>query len=123
MNDQMQELECTFLEEYDAAQMLLSLKKVKVAVILFSKSLFSLLDYLILKKYFKLPKSHTERFRILEEKEPQLYILVDEVWQFYHDSYSKPAAEKAIVLLLNTIREVIGSYEGYSQNIKATVKK
>ena len=123
MDDQLQELESTFLEEYESAQLLLRHQKTKSAIILLSKSLFSLLDYLIFDKYHKLPKNHTERFRVLEEREPKLYILVDEVWKSYRDSYSKPAAEKSLHVLQKAITEVIGFYERYSQKIKATVKK
>ncbi len=123
MDDQLRELESTFLEEYESAMLLLVHTKTKAAVILLLKSLFSLLDYLIFEKYQKLPKNHTERFRILEEREPHLYLLADEVWQFYRDSYTKPAVEKSLTLLERTIKEVIVSHEGYSQKIKTVVKK
>ncbi len=123
MNEQLNELESTFVEDYEAAELLLSLKKSKVAVILFSKALFSLLGYFIFERYHTLPKNHTERFRILEEREIKVYRLVDEVWHYYRDSYSKPAVEKSVLLLRKTIWEVVLSYEGYSAKIKAVTQK
>ena len=105
--DQLKELEDTFLEEYASAKLLLNLSKYKSALVLFSKSLFALTDCVIFNKYKKLPKNHSERFRILEEKEYETYKIIDGVWSRYIDSYSKPAVKDSINLLKKAISEVI----------------
>ena len=115
---QLEELEIGFIEEYESALLLLEHSKKKSATILLSKALFALIDYILFSKYMKLPKNHAERFRILGQKEPQIYELVDSVWNTYTDTYSKPSAEEAILLLQGVIIRII-AYDGiFSQKIK-----
>ncbi len=121
--DQLQELEMGFIEEYESALLLLKYSKKKSAIILFSKALFALVDYILFSRYKKLPKNHTERFRILQQKEERIYTLVDSVWSKYTDTYSKPSVEESIDLLQSVIIEVI-SYDGIlSQKIKESAGK
>ncbi|HIJ11077.1 TPA: hypothetical protein HA278_03390 [Candidatus Woesearchaeota archaeon] len=114
---QLQELEETFLEEYEAACILQKHQKTKSVTILLSKALFALVDYLIFAKYQKLPKNHSERFRILEIKEPLLYTALDDVWGLYRDSYSKPALEETVTTFMDTIHRIIQENEHFSQKI------
>ncbi len=104
---QLEELKSTFQEEYSAAQILKQHKKTKSVTILLSKALFALVDYLIYKEFQKLPKNHSERFRILEQKFSEVYLLVDQVWSSYTDAYNKPAQEKSIKMLEDVIHEII----------------
>ncbi|MBI5072301.1 hypothetical protein HZA99_00630 [Candidatus Woesearchaeota archaeon] len=117
------DLESIFIEEYESASILIKHAKQKSATVLLSKALFALVDYLLLKKYQKFPKSYTERFRLLEAKEKELYAVVDSVWSKYTDTYSKPSSEEAITLLKNTIQEIITTNETNSEKIKAIVGK
>ncbi len=119
----LEDLESTFIEEYESASLLIKHQKQKSATILLSKALFAFIDYLLLKKYQKFPKNHTERFRLLETKEKDLYTLVDSVWSKYTDTYSKPSSEEAITLLKNTIQEIISKNETTSEKIKAIIGK
>ena len=118
---QLEELENTSIEEIKAAKLLQKEHMTKSALILYSKALFAVLDYLILKKYKKLPKNHSERFRILEAKEPKTYINVDKIWLKYTDSYSKPADEDSIRLFVETIKEIVQD-ENISEKIKEALK-
>lgn len=120
--DQTKELEKTFIEEYAAAMLLEHEKFQKASLILFSKSLFALADYIIFKKYNKLPKNHTERFRILENKEPNIYSAVNSVWSKYIGTYSKPSANESIGLFKKIIRELTEN-EGISEDIKKAIKQ
>ncbi len=86
--------------------MLKNAHRMKSAVILASKALFALCDYIIFSKYGKLPKNHAERFRILELKETKIYLKVNEVWSKYTDTYSKPSDEEAYNILIKTIIEI-----------------
>ena len=119
----LENLESTFIEEYESALLLIKNSKDISATILLSKSLFALVDYLILKRYQKFPKNHTERFRILEAKEPELYALVDLVWAKYTDTYSKPGSKESIALLKNAIMEIVNKHETNSEKIKAVLAK
>jgi predicted nucleotidyltransferase len=94
--DQKKNLQDTFVEEYESALLLQKAGKKKATTILLSKALFALVDFIIYTKYTKLSKNHGERFRILEQKEKELYNKVDSVWSKYTDTYSKPSTEEAI---------------------------
>lgn len=58
-----------------------------LAVVLYFKCLVSLSDFYILRKIGESPSSPTSRFRILENKFPEVYDLVDKDFPFYQDSY------------------------------------
>ena len=119
--DQLKEFEDTFLELYVSADILLSQSKPKSTVILLSKALFALLDYIIFKKFKKVADNHADRFRILRIKLPTLYNTVDNVWNKYTDTYTKPAVEETINLLKGAIKE-ISNHETVSQKIKEAIK-
>ncbi len=110
------------MEEYESAKILINLSKNKSAVILLSKALFAITDYLIFEKYKKLPKNHAERFRILEEKEQETYKIVDSIWSKYADSYSKPAVKDSIILLKKAIKEISEKNGTISKRIKEVIK-
>jgi len=57
------------------------------AVVLFFKTLTSLADLLIFRDMGRIPSSHSERFRILEEKYADIYEILDDNFSFYQDSY------------------------------------
>lgn len=97
--NQLVELEKSFLEEYESATILIKMGKTKAALILLSKSLFALVDYIIFKKYKQLPKNHSDRFRILEKNEIAIYKKVDFVWSKYTDAYKKPTSSDSLILL------------------------
>ena len=43
--------------------------------------------YTYIKKQEKVPSSHSKRFRIAEEKFPEIYNILDKDFPFYQDSY------------------------------------
>ena len=120
--DQSNELENTFIEEYKAALLLLDRQMNKPALILLSKSLFALIDFIIFKKYNKLPKNHSDRFRFLENKEKELYVKLNEIWNIYTDSYSKPSSEESIKDFKECIKFVIEKNET-SEKIKKIIEE
>jgi hypothetical protein len=120
--NQLEELESTFLEEYDSATLLERSAKHKSATILLSKAVFALVDYILFRKYKVLPKNHAERFRILERREPELYSLLDTLWNGYTNTYHKPVAEESITLMKDAI-EKISQNESTSPKIKESIRK
>ena len=58
------------------------------ATILYFKALFSILDLIILRGRGKIPKDHSERFRILELDYNELYIILDKLYPDYRDTYT-----------------------------------
>jgi len=57
------------------------------SVTLFFKALAVLGDLYILRKEGKIPNSHSERFRILEEKYHGIYKILDKDFLLYQNSY------------------------------------
>ncbi len=62
-------------------------KQFNSSVTLFFKALSSLADLYILKNKGFIPSNHTERFRILEEDYPDIYIILDDSFPLYQGSY------------------------------------
>lgn len=57
------------------------------ATILYFKALFAILDLIIFKNQGKIPKDHSERFRILESDFFDLYEILDELYDIYRETY------------------------------------
>ncbi len=114
------ELIQTFIEEYKGAEDESSKSRYKNSAILYSKALFALCDLLIKNKLNKLPKNHSERFRILEEYLKGVYIVVDDIFDKYTDSYSKPILKETCEAIKNGIKK-IGGIEQLPQEIREAI--
>jgi uncharacterized protein (UPF0332 family) len=80
-------LEKNAREYFDSGEENLKKSRYNSAVVLLFKCLIALTDLYILKKTGEAPSSHTNRFRVLQEKFPAEYNLVDKDFPFYQDSY------------------------------------
>lgn len=76
-------------EYFDSANRDFRENKYNSAVVLYFKSLISLVDLYVFQKTQSVPSSHNSRFRILQERFPEVYNLVDKDFPFYQDSYSQ----------------------------------
>ncbi len=111
----MEEKEKILLENFDEYYNLgldaFQNQKYNSATTLFFKAIAALCDLFILKKEGFVPSSHANRFRILEEKYPKIYGLIDRDFPFYQDSYTKKLDKESAELLkddIQTIREATG---------------
>jgi 5'(3')-deoxyribonucleotidase len=84
-------------EYYSSANREFRELKFNSSVVLYFKCLIALVDLYILKKTRDTPSSHSSRFRITQEKFPEIYSILDKNFPFYQDSYvhvlSKELAE------------------------------
>ena len=62
--------------------------------------------FLTQNKLNKLPKNHSERFRILEIYFKEVYEIVDEIFDKYTDSYSKPVLKETCEAIKNGIKKI-----------------
>ena len=115
------ELVQTFLEEYNGAKDELGKGRYKNSAILFSKALFAACDIIIKDKLVKLPKNHTERFRILEQYFKDVYGIVDEIFDKYTDSYSKPILKDTCEAIKHGIKK-IGEISDLPEEIKKAIE-
>lgn len=76
------------------------------ATSLFFKALAVLADWLILHKEGFIPKSHTDRFRILEQKYPEIYQLLDRDFPAYQDSYNMVLTKEIAEALKNDVQTI-----------------
>ena len=81
------------------------------SVTLFFKAISSLCDIYILEKDGRIPSSHSDRFRILETKYPDIYRIIDKDFPFYQDSYRTRLTKEVSVMLKEDVRrlcEILG---------------
>ena len=93
-------------EFYGEGMNALKRKAYNSAASLFFKALAVLADWHILLKEGFIPKSHTDRFRILEQKYPQIYALLDKDFPAYQESYSISLSKETAEVIENDVRAV-----------------
>ena len=64
------------------------------ATIIYFKALFAILDLKILENSGKIPKDHTERFRILEQIFPEFYVILDKHYPLYRGTYTSTVSKE-----------------------------
>lgn len=77
------------------------------ATILYFKALFSVLDLIIFNKIKRIPKDHTERFRILEENFPIFYNLIDKLYPDYRSTYTHNLNKSDCDRVKNNVERII----------------
>ena len=85
--EKLQILEKTAKEYFDSGKEEFNKKRYNSSVVLFFKSLVSLVDLYILQNTGNTPSSHGQRFRITMNEFPKIYDLLDKDFPFYQDSY------------------------------------
>ena len=80
--------------------------KYNSAVTLFFKAIGAGADLFILRKEGAVPSSHTNRFRVAQEKYPELYDILDKDFPFYQDSYTKRMTKEAAEVLREDARRI-----------------
>ena len=78
------------------------------SITLFFKAIGSLSDLYILINEEKIPSSHAERFRILENKHPTIYNIIDKDFSFYQESYKAKLNKETSKLLKNDAKKLFG---------------
>ena len=99
-------LKASVLEELQGAQSEEKQGRYKNALILYSKALFSLCDYVIIKNNLKPPNDHKERFEILDQYFPFIYRTVKKVFRTYIDTYVKPTDQESCEGMKHALREL-----------------
>lgn len=93
-------------EYFSEGNSALKRKSNNAAVSLFFKTLAVLADWVILQREGLIPKSHTDRFRILEEKYPEIYEILDKDFPSYQDSYSISMTKETAEAIKNDVQKI-----------------
>ena len=98
MNNEKKEILIKTAKEYfNSGEEEFAKQRYNSALVLYFKALIALTDLYLLQKTKQTPYSHTSRFKICQEKFPEIYNLIDKDFPFYQDSYiqkmSKELAE------------------------------
>ncbi|MBS3155494.1 hypothetical protein J4404_03275 [Candidatus Woesearchaeota archaeon] len=80
-------LENTAKEYFNSAEDEFNKQRHNSAVVLYFKSLVAIIDLYIIQNTKNTPSSHTERFRIVQDKFPEIYNVLDKDFPFYQNSY------------------------------------
>jgi len=95
-----------FTEYYGEGVRAFKLNKYNTATTLLFKAIVALSDLLIMRKEGVVPSSHSERFRILEEKYGEIYTIIDRDFPFYQDSYTKKMDKESAKLLKEDVEKI-----------------
>ena len=94
----------TFL---NSAELVYNTQDFTSATILYFKALFTAIDIIILKNKGKIPKDHSERFRILELFEPVLYSLLDKIYPIYRNTYTTTINKETCDKIKENVKRII----------------
>jgi hypothetical protein len=80
--------------------------KYNSAATLFFKAMCAAADLFILKKEGQVPSSHTHRFRLAQERHPELYNILDRDFTFYQDSHTKKVSKESAEVLRDDSKRI-----------------
>ena len=76
------------------------------AVTLLFKTASALCDLFIYRNHGRIPSSHADRLRILENKYEAVYSMLDRDFSFYQDSYTKRLTKEVSEILEDDVRKI-----------------
>ena len=106
MDDKRKILLDNFDEYYQLGLRAFNESKYNSATTLFFKAIVALCDLYVLKKEGRIPSSHSDRFRTIEERYHELYSILDRDFPFYQDSYAKKMDKESAELLKDDIEKL-----------------
>lgn len=95
-----------FNEYSELAEKAFKDNKYNSAVTLYFKAIVAAVDLFILKKEGFVPSSHTNRFRVVQEKYEDIYEIIDNDFPFYQDSYTGKMDKEAAEVLREDARRI-----------------
>jgi len=94
----------------NSADTLYNSKDYTSATILYFKTWFAVQDYILLEETGQSPKDHTERFKMLKDKFPSTYALLDREFSTYRDTYSKIVGRETCERIKKIVENEITNY-------------
>ena len=94
-----------------SAELVYKNKDYTSATILYFKSAFCIIDWILLKNSGKAPKDHTERFRMLEKEHTGLYTFLDKEFRIYRDTYTTTIDKETCERIIKDVKRIIEEYK------------
>ncbi|MBN2423286.1 hypothetical protein JXB41_08745 [Candidatus Woesearchaeota archaeon] len=94
----------------------------RLAVTAYFKAITQICDLILLQKRGYSPKSHTERFRLLEQYFPKIYFSIDSIFKTYQDTYSIQITKDSCKVIKNEIKTII-QYGNLEKEFKQSMSK
>ena len=94
-----------------SADMVYYKKDYTSATILYFKAAFLILDYILLQSKGQTPKDHTERFRMLELSDKNLYVFLDKNFKIYRQTYTTTTDKFTCDKVRENVRKIIKEYK------------
>lgn len=105
MNDKEELLAKNIKEFYVEGNYALDRCSYNTATSLYFKAIAVLADWFVLREEKFIPKSHADRFRILEQKHPEIYSILDKDFPVYQDSYKLSLTKQQAMVLKDDLRK------------------
>ncbi|HLC57802.1 MAG TPA: hypothetical protein VJH95_04475 [Candidatus Nanoarchaeia archaeon] len=94
-----------------SAELVYSTRDFTSSTILYFKAIFLVTDLLLLRLKGKTPKDHTERFRMLESSDKNLYEFMDKYFKVYRDTYTLAIDKETCDKLRENVKRIIKQYK------------
>ena len=94
----------------NSAELVYKTKDYTSSTILYFKTIFSILDLILLQSSGITPKDHTERFRMLENSHKELYEFIDKYFKIYRDTYSISIDKETCEDIRKNVKRIIKEY-------------
>jgi uncharacterized protein (UPF0332 family) len=95
----------------NSAELVYNSKDYTSSTILYFKTIFSVLDLILLKSEGKTPKDHKERFRMLELSHKNLYEFMDKYFKIYRDTYSISIDKETCKDIRKNVKRIIKEHK------------
>lgn len=102
----LQELKANAREYLEDADYLFNKGHYNSALNLYFKALVAICDHIILRDTGKLPRNHTERFRVLQARYHDIYDIVDFHFNNYRRAYLMRATKEWVEVLKNDAHQL-----------------
>ena len=112
----MEELKKNIKQFLKSAELIYQIKDYTSATILYLKAFFSILDLIILREKGKTPKDHTERFRILKGDFPELYEIIDRLFELYRSTYFSSSNQEDCNKIKYNVETTLRDYKIFEKN-------
>ena len=99
----LEDLKANVEEYFQSAELLFKGGLNNAAFMMYFKALVAITDYVLWRDLRVLPNNHSERFRIVKSRYPDLYNVLNYYFPYYRDTYTKRVDNRVLVAIRNDV--------------------